>query len=196
MRGALPLLLAALLLSSGVGCFRLSDPVYAFKEIRAGEPKHEGASLLFGTIEVEEWMTGDLDTVTLVKLGPGANRSYPGVNRVNLFRAFFPRRMKDGNFIIEVSPGLYELERFSTSGWGRPRIWNARADARKNTRILVTRPGVYDIGTIRVARDDAGYNTYAMERIAATTPARQAVLQQAVAGTRWERLTVATVATR
>jgi hypothetical protein len=188
----LRLLLAAVLLSTAAGCaLRLSDPVYAFKEIRAEEPKQEGASLLFGTIEVEEWMTGDLDTVTLVKLGPGATRSYRGANRVNLFRVFFPRRMKDGNFVIEVGPGLYELERFSTSGWGQPRIWNAKPDARKSTRFLVTRPGVFDIGTIRVTRNSMTSNSYEMERVANNSPARQAILQNAIAGTRWQHLTVA-----
>ena len=83
-----------------------------------------------------------VNTVTLAKVGPGQTRSYRGANRVNLFRVFFRRTMKDGNFIIEVEPGLYELEGFSTSGWGQPRTWNAKEEARKGMRVLVTRPGL------------------------------------------------------
>jgi hypothetical protein len=179
---------AALLLASTSGCFRLSDPIYTFKDIRAVEPSHEGMSLLFGTIVVDEWMTGDLSTVTLTKLGPGQERTHWGANRVNLFRAFFRRTMKDGNFIIEVEPGLYELDGFSTSGWGQPRVWTAREGARQGSRILVTRPGVYDIGTIRVVHSDTLANTYDMERVTDSPPERRMVLARAIGGTRWESL--------
>jgi hypothetical protein len=183
-----PALCLGLGLGLGVGCFRLSDPFYAMKDIHADEPKHEGSSLLLGTIEVEAWMTGDLNTVNLVRLGPGKERAYYGANRINLFRVFSPRTMKDGNFIIEVDPGVYELQNFTTSGWGQPQTWNAREEARKGTRVMVTRPGVYDIGTIRVERGEGLSRTYAMERSAESTPERREVFARALAGTRWERL--------
>jgi hypothetical protein len=187
-RAAVAALAVALLLPAGGCAIRLSDPVYVFKDIRADEPSHDGTSLLMGTIVVEQWMSGDLNSVSLVKLGPGKDRTYYGANRVNLFRAFSPRTMKDGNFIIEVDPGVYELENFSTSGWGQPRTWNARADARKNTRIIVTRPGVYDIGTVRIQHEGTLGNTYSMERGPDASPDRHEVFMRAIAGTRWEKL--------
>ena len=189
MRRALwPLALAAASLGAA-GCpLRLSDPVYAFKDVRADEPSHAGKSLIFGSIVVDNWGFGDLDSVSLVTVAPEAARRHVGVNRVNLFRVFFRRAMKDGHFIIEVDPGLYEMERFTTSGWGQPVIWNTRDDARKNTRVLVTRPGIYDMGTIRVARGEGSFREYGVERIKQTTPERQAILARALAGTGWERL--------
>ena len=184
--------LAALLGVAGAGCLRLSDPVYASKEIHADAPAEDGRSLIFGSIVIDEFMTGDLNTVSFVKIGPGAERSHRGANRVNLFRVFFPRTMKDGHFIIEVEPGLYELESFSTSGWGQPRTWKTRDEVRRGTRILVTRPGVYDLGTLRVARGENGtYGEYAVERIADQQPTRQEILRRAIAGTPWERLIAA-----
>ena len=33
------------------GCFRLSDPVYAFRSLGAAEPEDPGNSLLFGSLE-------------------------------------------------------------------------------------------------------------------------------------------------
>jgi hypothetical protein len=179
-----------LLVTAAVGgCgVRLSDPVYAFKEIRAEEPSRPGKSLIFGTIMVETWMSGDLDTVTLTKLGTGDEPHYYGVNRVNLFRVFFRRSVKDGNFIMEVDPGVYEVDSFSTSGWGRPQEWRAREDARKHTRIVVTRPGVYDLGTLHVQRGESLLSGYVIERSAESPPARREVLERAVAGTRWQRM--------
>jgi hypothetical protein len=185
-----PMVLFVLAASAAAGC-RLSDPVYALKDIRAAEPSRAGKSLLFGTIVVEEWMAGDLDSVTLAKLGPGGERSYHGVNRVNLFRAFFPRSMKDGSFVMEIDPGLYELDSFSTSGWGKPHSWEAATDARPHTRILVTRPGVYDLGTLRVQRANGVFSGYGFERTNETTPERRAVLERAIAGTAWQRLLAA-----
>jgi hypothetical protein len=182
------LVLLLLLIPAGGCAIRLSDPVYAFKDIHAEEPSRDGTSLLMGTIVVEQWMTGDLNSVSLVKLGPGKEKTYYGANRTNLFRVFSSRTMKDGHFIIEVDPGVYELESFSTSGWGQPRTWNAREDARKNTRIIVTRPGVYDIGTIRVEHEGTLGNSYSMERAADASPERHDVFARAVAGTRWEQL--------
>jgi len=197
-----PFIAAAVLAVSvpTAGCaLRLSDPIYAFKDIHAEEPTHEGMSLLFGTIVVDQVGAGDLNSVTLAKLGPAQARSWRGANRVNLFRVFFRRTMKDGNFIIELEPGLYELDGFTTSGWGQPRTWNAKDEARKGMRVLVTRPGIYDIGTIRVGNPEVtGINerTYAMERTTENTPERRAVFERAIAGTRWEKLSASAVAAR
>lgn len=183
---------AALLIGfmlTGAGCFRLTDPIYAFKDIQAPEPSHEGSSLLLGTIVVDEALAGDLNSVSLERLGKEPH--YYGANRTNLFRAFFPRVMKDGHFIIQVDPGVYELSSFSTSGWGQPRVWNARGDARKGTRIVVTRPGVYDLGVIRVESASMLGNTYSMDRIADGGFERQQVFAKAIAGTPWEKMAAA-----
>jgi hypothetical protein len=177
---------AALVLCAGAGCFRLSDPVYAFKDIRAEEPTHDGRSLLLGSIVIEQWMVGDLDSVSLVRLGK--EPTYYGANRVNLFRVFSKRTMKDGHFIIEVDPGVYELDSFSTSGWGQPRVWRARDEARKGSRMVITRPGVYDMGTIRVEKGEGWGNNYNLERVAESSPERQQIFARALAGTRWEQM--------
>ena len=101
--------------------------------------------------------------------------------------------MKDGNFIIEVEPGIYELESFMTSGWTQPRTWTARDEARQGTRVVVTRPGIYDIGTLRVALGQTGMfeRTYSIERISAPSAERQAVLRTAIADTRWAQVPMA-----
>jgi hypothetical protein len=185
--------LSIALVALAAGCFRLSDPVYAMQDIRAQEPSEAGRSLIFGTIVVDEFAAGDLDIVTLTKVGPGTERGHRGTNRVSLFRAFFRRSMKDGNFIIEVEPGIYELESFTTSGWMQPRTWTARDEARQGTRVVVTRPGIYDIGTLRVALGQSSMlgRTYSIERITAPSPERWAVLQKAIADTRWTKVPMA-----
>lgn len=177
-----------LLAAPSAGC-RLSDPFYALKEIHADEPEEEGTSLIFGTIYVDQTGAGDLNTVNFERIGPEGTRTNWGVNRVNLFRVFSRRAMKDGNFLMEVGPGLYEMTGFSTSGWGQAQTWNAKDEVRKNLRILVTRPGIYDLGSIRVAHDTGcAYNSYGMERTADASPQRLTVLRNAIAGTAWERV--------
>ncbi len=187
------IVLAALCGVSAAGCFRLSDPYYVTQDIQAQEPSEAGRSLIFGTIVVDEFAAGDLDIVTLTKVGPGTERGHRGTNRVSLFRAFFRRSMKDGNFIIEVEPGIYELESFTTSGWMQPRTWTARDEARLGTRVVVTRPGIYDIGTLRVALGQTSMfeRTYSIERISAPSAERQAVLRKAIADTRWVQVPMA-----
>ena len=185
--------LFALAGASAAGCFRLSDPVFAMQDIRAQEPSEAGRSLIFGTIVVDEFAAGDLDIVSLAKVGPGMERGHRGTNRVSLFRAFTRRSMKDGNFIIEVEPGIYELESFTTSGWMQPRTWTSRDEVRRGTRVVVTRPGIYDIGTLRVAMGhSSGFErSYDVARSMDPNPERQAVLQKAIAGTRWAKVSMA-----
>ena len=189
----LPIALCALVGMSTAGCFRLSDPVYVMQDVHAQEPSEPGRSLIFGTIVVDEFAAGDLDIVTLAKVGPGTERGHRGTNRVSLFRAFYRRSMKDGNFIIEVEPGIYELESFTTSGYMQPRTWTARDEARQGTRIVVTRPGIYDIGTLRIALGQTGMfeRNYNIERVTTPSPERQAVLQKAIADTYWAKVPMA-----
>ena len=130
---------------------------------------------------------GDLTSVDLEKVGPGKETTFIDTNRVNLFRVFFRRTMKNNNFVMEVGPGMYQVASFSTSGWGQPHIWNAKPEARQAMRILVTRPGIYDIGAIHVTRG-TGHNQYEMALTPDPSPERQQVLRHAIAGTAWERL--------
>jgi hypothetical protein len=163
------------------------------QDIHAREPSEAGRSLIFGTIVVDEFAAGDLDIVNLAKVGPGTERGHRGTNRVNLFRAFLPRAMKDGHFIIEVEPGIYELESFTTSGFMQPRTWSSTDDGQRSTRVVVTRPGIYDIGTLRVAMGQRGtfQAEYGIERITDPNPQRQAVLRTAIAGTGWAKVPMA-----
>jgi hypothetical protein len=188
-RAFAPLLLLA---ASSVAC-RLSDPFYAFKDVRALEPEEDGMSLLFGTIVVDRSGAGDLASVDLEKIGPGDARTHWNTNNVNMFRVFFRRTMKDGHFLMEVPPGLYEVERFVTGGWGQPETFTVGGEVRKAMRVLVTRPGIYDLGSIRVTRAPGwkNYNKYDVERVADNSPERLAILRQAIAGTAWERLAAA-----
>lgn len=171
-----------MLAASSAGC-RFSDPIYATKDVRAVEPEEEGMSLIFGTILVDETPADGLASVTLAKIGPGEERSYVNTNNVNMFRVFFRRTMKDGNFLMELRPGLYEVVGFSTVD-----IWTVKESARKAMRILVTRPGIYDIGLIRVSPASRFGNTYDMELVSDRSPERRAVLAKAIAGTTWERI--------
>jgi len=180
-----------LMVALSAGCFRLSDPFYAFKEIRANEPDKEHTSLIFGTIVVDHAGSGDLASVDLEKIGPGTEHTFIDTNRVNLFRVFFRRTMKNNNFVMEVAPGLYQVSSFSTGIWGgQGQIWRAKPEAAAAMRILVTRPGVYDIGPIHVMRA-SGENQYEMVLSPDKSPQRMEVLRQAIAGTAWERLVVA-----
>jgi hypothetical protein len=189
LRGPSLVISLAVVLGASSGCgFRLSDGFYAFKDIHADEPSREGRSLIIGTIVVESWMAGDLDSVSLIKFGPGERRSHVGADQENLFRVFRPRAIKDGHFIVEVPPGLYEVERFVTSRLGRVHRWSANDEARRNTRIVVTRPGVYDLGTIRVVRGDGAEAGYGMERLNDNRGARRVVFARALAGTKWQAL--------
>jgi hypothetical protein len=144
---------------------------------------------VYGTIVADVGGAGDLSIVNFVRTGPAGEESNFGVNRVNLFRVFFRRAMKDGNFIIELGPGLYELDSFTTSGWGQPVTWTAKTEARRGTRFLITRPGVYDIGTIQVTPGESqGYNVvHSMERIP-RQPGQQQVLARAIEGTKWAHI--------
>ena len=173
-----------MLAASSAGCFRFSDPIYATKDVRALEPEEEGMSLIFGTILVDDTMADGLASVTLEKIGPGAERSYVNTNNVNMFRVFFRRTMKNGNFLMELRPGLYEVIGFSTG----LQIWTVKESARKAMRILVTRPGIYDIGLIRVSLASRFGDTYDMELVSDRSPEREAVLAKAIAGTTWERV--------
>src|SRR5439155_16604714 len=80
--------LCALVAAASAGCFRLTDPFYAFKPLEAGEPPGPGYSLLFGTVEMSPGLFGAprVDTVVLRQVGPGTRRTYWLASESVLFR--------------------------------------------------------------------------------------------------------------
>lgn len=178
-------LLWALLLS---GCFRLSDPVYAFKGLRAPEPERAGDSLVFGTIALEGLFAGSVDTVVLRRASPRPGE-FTGVTEQFLFRVFQRRPMKDGSFVLTVEPGAYEIVELRGSGWISGRIIRFGEKARVASRFTVTRPGVYDLGIVRL-QQTSGFGSYyeGVHERGDADPRHAELLRAAIAGTSWERL--------
>lgn len=167
-------------------CFRLSDPFYVQKPLRAPEPSHPAESLLFGTIEFEgNWFTAsDLHSVWFNRVAPESNQPYSFVTRGTLFRVFQDRPIKDGHFVISLLPGMYELERLESFGWlfSSATVWKPTKDLREASRIYVTRPGIYDIGCFKIENSK-------MSRARCSDPNRSDIIKNALlAGTRWQGL--------
>jgi hypothetical protein len=177
-------LVAALLLSAGC---RLTDPVWAFKDVRAGEPEHPGDSLVFGTIALEGAFSGSVDTIVLRRVSPRAGE-FTGVTEAFLFRAFQRRPMKDGSFVLTLEPGAYEIVELRGSGWISGRIIRFGEKARTASRFTVTRPGVYDMGILRLHSTGAFGSFYeGVHERGDSDPRHAQLLRAAVAGTSWER---------
>ncbi|HSN13063.1 MAG TPA: hypothetical protein VLT61_00425 [Anaeromyxobacteraceae bacterium] len=186
-----PLALAATLaLPILSGCLpRLTDPVYAFKPLRAAEPAVEGQTLIFGTIEFEPgWIGPDgYLEIDLQRVRPGTEDFFRILaTQVMDFRAFRPRRVKDGHFLGAVEPGAYELLRLVGNDLARSAI-ELDEDGRRASRFTVTRPGIIDLGAFYLKRGFLG-SSFTMIRIPRDErPERLAVLREAVKGTHWER---------
>jgi hypothetical protein len=180
----------AVLLAAAVAllpaCFRLSDPVYAFRSLRAPEPSAAGNSLLFGSLEITA-LVGHIDTVKFRRVSPRApGEHYPTATERNIYRVFRPRTMKDGHFLVEVPPGVYEIDGMVGGIWGQDAVFLATGDARVGTRIVVAQPGVYDLGVVRV--EAGAFSTQGtLVLVGRGGSERQALLREAVAGTEWER---------
>jgi hypothetical protein len=171
------------------GCLpRLTDPVYAFQALRAPEPRRDGQTLLFGTIEFEPGFLGPHDVAEIVvkRLRPEETELERVVATKHLlYRAFRPRQVKGGHFVGPLDPGAYELAQIVGDDWART-ILELDEDGRRASRFTVTRPGIVDVGVIHVRR--LGMGRYAMDvRPAGEDPARAGILRDAVKGTRWER---------
>lgn len=183
-------LLLALALSTSGCFFRLSDPVWAFKSLRADEPVLPGRSLVFGSLEVDGGFfgVGSLDGIWLRRVGPGEPIELAGATEETLFRVFGRREMKDGHYLMQLPPGVYELVLFTGRGWGKPAELHVGEDARVSSRFTITRPGIYDMGILRVEQRSAFGSTYRMTTLPGSSrPGREELLRDAVAGTGWER---------
>jgi hypothetical protein len=179
-------LLAVALLGLASGC-RLSAPVYAFRALHAGEPSEPGNSLLFGSLEITATWSS-IDTIQLRRVSPAASGElFPIATERIGFRVFRPRAMKDGHFLVEVPPGVYEIDAMQGGLWGRDAVFHASPDARLASRIVVARPGVYDLGIIRL--ETGSFATRANLVFAgAGGPERKELLRSALSGTAWARL--------
>lgn len=182
MRAHLAVAAALALLS---GC-RLSAPVYAFRSLKASEPTEPGNSLLFGSLELTSTF-GGIDTVMLRRVSPSAPGAlFPSASERKIFRAFRPREVKDGHFLVEVPPGVYELVALQGGIWGQDALFRASPDAQLATRVVVARPGVYDVGVVKL--DAGGFSPRATMSFAGRGgPERRQILLDAIAGTGWTR---------
>lgn len=165
---------------------RLSAPVYAFRALHASEPTEPGNSLVFGSLELTS-LVGGIDTIQLRRVSPTVPGDlYPTASERKIFRVFRPRHVKDGHFLVEVPPGAYELVALQGGIWGQDALFTASADAQLATRIVVARPGIYDVGVVRL---DTGFGQRATMSFGGRgPPERQEVLRAAIAGTAWTRL--------
>ncbi|HSM93830.1 MAG TPA: hypothetical protein VLT47_13185 [Anaeromyxobacteraceae bacterium] len=184
------LLALAAVAALATGCLpRLTDPVYAFRSLRAPEPDREGQSLVFGTIEFEPGLLGpdDFLEVDLKRVRPTAE-DFDRVlaTKLLLYRAFRVRKIKDGHFLGVVEPGAYELRRLIGNDLGRS-ILDMDEDGRRASRFTATRPGIIDLGAFYMKRGFLGASFTMVAIPRAERPERMAVLREAVAGTWWER---------
>jgi hypothetical protein len=167
------------------GC-RLSAPVYAFRSLKASEPTEPGNSLVFGSLELASTF-GGIDTIMLRRVSPSAPGAlFPSASERKIFRVFRPRHVKDGHFLVEVPPGAYELVALQGGIWGQDALFTASPDAQLATRVVVARPGVYDVGVVKL--DPGAFSARAtMSFEGRGGPERRQILRDAIAGTGWTR---------
>jgi hypothetical protein len=97
--------------------------------------------------------------------------------------------VKDGHFMILLPPGVYELDTMAEQGFlGAEQVWRVRGDARIASRIHITRPGIYDLGTLKVVNGSWTTTSTIVAEDDAFSPERLEILGAAVRGTSWEKL--------
>jgi hypothetical protein len=168
----------------------LSDPFYHFKNITPEEPHGPEYSLVFGSVEVEGgFLSPDsVDSIYFRRLQAEGKPDYWYVGEMHLFRVFQHRPMRAGHFVIALPPGAYELEQLVDSGIFYPTRFYMSDEARPSSRFFVTRPGLYDLGTLRISSPRGLWGPYVISREDKEDPkVRAALIQQVVKGTAWER---------
>lgn len=180
-----PLIVLLVALSLGGCFFRLSDPIYAGKPLRAPERTGDEYSLVFVTIQHEGGLFAtDVDTLYFRRVDPPARGDVFYISDEFLFRVFHDRTVKDGHFLVQLSPGVYELD---TLQRGQTR-WLLDDSARVASRIYITRPSVYDLGTLRLDKPGWLSRYKLVAQGDAGSPERTRQLWDAVSGTPWERI--------
>jgi hypothetical protein len=103
-----------------------------------------------------------------------------------IYRAFRTRSMKDGHFLLQVPPGVYELGALQGGMWGQDAAFIADDETAEASRIVVTRPGIYDLGRIKL--DAGAFSISAKLSWEGRGGAERAeILKDAVDGTGWAR---------
>lgn len=174
------------------GCtFRMTDPIYASRELRPDAPEDEDRSLVIGTIEADVFGESIVDSVTFKNVLPGARKPYRTVSRSKPFRAFRNRCLKNGHFMLQLPPGEYALDSITTAGWltplGNDVPWYLSKDKGADFRVLVTRPRVIDVGTFRIVHDPRERDA-TISQVETADSERQDLFAEALAGTPWEDL--------
>lgn len=184
--------LSALLVATTTSCLRLSDPIYAFKSLHAHEPSGPEFSLLLVSVDFEDVSLTSINTIYFRRVDPDGGTSYVYVTKDFLYRVFERRQVKDGHFLLEVPPGVYELDRLEGYSWFSmsPVRYLMHEDTRLASRIYITRPGVYDLGKLEIVSPKTWLGgTYSIRAKGdAGSPERRALLAGAIAGTGWETL--------
>lgn len=182
-------LLCMLLAASGC---RLSDPFYAAKPLEAPQAPAPEYSLLFVSVRgaPQLFSTPEIFSLWFRRVDPhGDNTPFVGGGDDEWFRAFRPRSVKDGDFLIVLPPGAYELEQMNEKGWGGTlRTWHVTGEAKAASRIHITRPGIYDLGTLRISEATWGHPAALNADDDAFSEERLRTLRAAVRGTQWEKL--------
>lgn len=189
---AVAAVLAAVFALGTAGCIRLSDPIYAFMPLHADEPGSPASSLLLVSVDFDEVSLTSLSSIYFRRVDPDGGTSYVYVTKDFLFRVFERRQVKSGHFLLEVQPGVYELDRLEGYSWtsAAPVRYLMQEDARLASRIYITRPGVYDLGKLEIVSPTSWLGgSYSIRAEGdAGSPARRKLLEDAIAGTGWERL--------
>jgi hypothetical protein len=190
VRRWLEAVLAAALAVAGTGCFRFTDPYYLIlKPLEAGEPPLQGYSLLYGTVELPPGLfPAQVDAVVLRQLHPENRWRYFQVSEVGIFRAFQRRALREGTFAFHLPIGVYELERLESWSLGRATVWPLNEASRIQSRVYITRPGVYDLGTLRLTAPEGLSRPYYIQALGDAWSARRYdALRALVRGTPWAR---------
>ncbi len=174
------------------GCFfRFSDPTYTFKELEADEPPGPEFSLLMVTVKSDPGLLGTPEFFSLWfrRVDPhGSQTPLVGASSKQWYRALRPRTVKNGHFLIMLPPGVYELEAMRDVGFlGREMTWHVSGDAKIQSRIHITRPGIYDLGTLRVTSGSFTQPAMLAADGDGFSAERLSVLRAAVKGKSWER---------
>lgn len=178
-RFALSLVTLALL----AGC-RLSAPVYAFKSLKAGDQRWPEESLIFGRIIFDGALTtADAEGVFLKRIDRFSGTSTFYATENTIYRVFQRRAVKDGYFAINVAPGVYELDELESAFLWQTQRYQFNPADRRASRLYVTRPGIYDLGTFFVRIKDF---RHVLDRAQSAADYDQ-VRKQVVDGTRWEQ---------
>ena len=168
------------------GCLRITDPIYFGKPLRPDEPPASNYSLVLVSIEGPDSFES-FDTIVFRRPDPDVGVGYFYKSSAFIYRVFSRRGVKDGHFLIALPPGVYELERLQSRSWLTGVVRYTVSDkSRPSTRIYVTRPGIYDLGTLEI-RSNGWTRPFEIAAMGDRgSRQRLGLLREAIRGTGWE----------